>query len=881
MISKRFYLTLVLVMALTSNAGLRGADSIFPTPADKSMPSSSFVQPSENILSSGMVFVENAGQFNPRARFQAHTEKDTIWLAEDGIWISVLEHAKAAVDPDLLESKLSENPDCHILSPRCVEPGAHRRGIHLKLSFAGANARPRLEPFRRLDTLVSYFRGSDPAGWRSHVPTWGGVRYLDLYPGIDLELIGQDGQIRPRLLAHPGANLDAVRMRVEGAEGISLEGEHLLLNTPLGEYSLPLLQVVGVQSVVRLLPTLVGNQVMSPFTASSLAAPRSQAGEATSLLYATFLGGSVMDNQWGMTIDSNGSMYLTGTTDSTNFPATPGAFDLSLGGQTDVYVAKLTPNGSGLVYATYLGGNTSYEQSFDVAVDSSGAAYITGDTMSTDFPITSGTYDQTNNGLYADAFIAKLNPNGSSLVFSTYLGGNNYDAGSEIAVDAGGSAYVTGYTKGGAFPTTAGAFDTSYNGDDDVFVVKFNPQGSALLYSTLLGGGGNDSGADIAIDANGAAFITGSTRGGFPTTPGAFDTSFNTCTDAFVTKLNPSGSTLEYSTYLGARGFGGCGPYDTNTGFDGASGIAVDRAGSAYIAGGTTASNFPVTVGAYDPTHNGDVDVFVAKLNPSGSDLLYATFLGDTGWDGAQDIAIDSSGAAYIIGQTLSYHFPTTPGAFDITRVADEAFAAKISPSGATLVYSTYLGGDNYEDGRSIAVDSKGTAYLAGATGSSDFPSTVGSYDPSKNGGTDAFAIKMWMAAAKIDAYIQVPARNSALPGGAADIPIRYGNAGMTTAASPVLTATLHSDLAYLSDTSGITPAQHGQTLVWSLPDLPFSASKQFTLRLRLPASAVSNDHYSVHLEIASSGVEDNPGDNTASLDVVAVYKIFLPLMRQ
>lgn len=859
----------VLMLALVSSLAFPAVGSIFPAPALLS--SAGLIQQSQPAHASDVIFVQNVGQFDPGARFQAHTAGATIWLAQDAIWLTLIEPEQTNPDPDSLDQKPS------------VKAGiaAPRRVVHLRLSFVGANPQPRLEPFDPQEVQVSYFKGSDPAGWRSSVPVWRGVRYLGLYPGIDLELLGQDGQLSPRLLAHPGADLGAVRLQVQGAGGLSLDGDRLLLDTPLGAFSLPMFQVVGAVRPAGLLPSLEGDQVLAPFASLFPAGSLAQASDTTSLVYATFLGGLGLDNQWAMAVDSSGFMYLGGFSLGTDFPVTPGAYDLSMAGITDAYVAKLNPSGSALVYATYLGGS-GIEEGFAMAIDSGGAAYLTGWTTSADFPTTPGAFDRTMNAISTDdgdAFLTKLNSSGSSLVFSTYLGGKYIDEGDAIALDASGSAYVAGYTQGGNFPTTAGAFDTTYNLDTDGFVTKFNPQGSALLYSTYLGGGGSDVVADIALDPNGAAYVTGSTRSAaFPTTPGAFDTSFNLCMDAFVTKLHPSGSTLEYSTYLGGRGFG-CGP--TGNGFDAGNGIAVDSSGSAYVVGGCDEDNFPVTIGAYDPYFNGDLDAFIAKFNPSGSELLYATFLGDTGWEAAHDIALDSSGAAYVTGQTRSNHFPTTPGALDTARFADEGFAAKFSPSGSALVYSTYLGGDDYEDGRDIAVDSSRAVYLTGSTGSSNFPSTPGSFNPSFNGDRDAYAIKMWMAAPDVDAYVQAPTSHPALPGGIVNIPISYGNAGLTTAASPVLTATLHADLVYLSDTSGIAPVVSGQALVWSLPDLPFSSSGSFYLRLRLPAPALPGAHYPVQLQIASTGVEDNPADNALILDVVAVMKIFLPLVRR
>jgi hypothetical protein len=316
--------------------------------------------------------------------------------------------------------------------------------------------------------------------------------------------------------------------------------------------------------------------------------------------------------------------------------------------------------------------------------------------------------------------------NAGQLIYSTYLGGSNYDEGNGIVVDGLGNAYIIGITLSMDFPATVGAFDTSYNGDQnygDVFVSKLNASGTALDYSTYLGGDGFDQGNDIAVDSSGNAYITGETAGGFPTTPGAFDTLFNGgYYDVFVSKLNSNGTGLVYSTYLG-------GEYSENS-----YNISVDTSGNAYITGYSTSTDFPTTVGAFDTSFNGYTDVFVTKLNASGTALVYSTYLGGENNDYGQGIAIDGSGNAYITGYTRP-GFPTTPSAFDTSfNGTADVFVTKLNPSGSTLVYSTFLGGEAGEEGRAITVDESGNAYITGGTDSPDFPTTPGTFDTSFNG---------------------------------------------------------------------------------------------------------------------------------------------------
>ena len=296
-------------------------------------------------------------------------------------------------------------------------------------------------------------------------------------------------------------------------------------------------------------------------------------------------------------MDASGNVFVTGYTSSSDFPTTAGAYDATANGSHDAFVTKLNPTGAGLVYSTFLGGSSGGLGN-GIAVDASGNAFVTG-----------------------TAFVTKLNPTGTGLVYSTFLGGSSGDFGNGIAVDASGNAFVTGYTSSSNFPTTAGAYDATFNGGSDAFVTKLNPTGTGLVYSTFLGGSGSssssDSGSGIAVDASGNAFVTGYTSSSnFPTTAGAYDATANGGTDAFVTKLNPTGTGLVYSTFLGGseRDYG--------------NGIAVDASGNAFVTGYTDSSNFPTTAGAYDATANGGSDAFVTKLNPTGTGLVYSTFLG-------------------------------------------------------------------------------------------------------------------------------------------------------------------------------------------------------------------------------------------------------------
>jgi hypothetical protein len=540
----RLFTVFILAVSLTAPALVPGGARPLAAQSRPAAPAPvpDHARVSAALRSTPLMFIENVGQFDQHARFQVRGDHATLWLAEDGLWATVAE----GVNPS---------------TPRPLDKFGTRQarddassGHLVKLSFVGADPHPRLEPFDQLDTRVSYFVGSDPANWRADVPVWGGVRYVDLYPGVDLEVMGDGGRWAWQLAIRDSQfAISNVRLRVDGADALTLHGDVLHLTTALGEYTLPLLQVVGAAGANLASPTITGNQIALPFasaipnTQSAMADPQSGASD---LLYSTFLGGTGDDLSGGIAVDEAGSAYVTGNTASSDFPTTTGAFDTSHNGSYDAFVVKVNPDGMGLAYATFLGGSDR-EAGSAIAVDGAGNAYVTGNTRSSDFPTRAGAFDTSYNG-NTDAFVVKVNADGTGLAYATFLGGSDWEYGPGIAVDGAGNAFVTGWTWSSDFPTTAGAFDTSLDGYHDAFVVKVNAGGTGLAYATFLGGSNYDRGFAIAVDGAGNAYATGSTASPeFPITAGAFDTSHNGGWDAFLVKVNAEGTGLAYATFLG------------------------------------------------------------------------------------------------------------------------------------------------------------------------------------------------------------------------------------------------------------------------------------------------------------------------------------------
>ena len=685
-----------------------------------------------------VMFIENVGQFSDSARFQIRGANGTgIWLANDAVWMILLE-------PGTDRAQLPEGPGFREVSAES-EP---RNGVSLKFSFVGGNSNPQIIPFDRLDTKVSFFIGNDPTNWHVDVPVWGGVRYVDLYPGVDLELTGEDGQYRQRLVAYANADLSTVRLRVEGAESMTLDGGRLRLTTAVGKFTLPLLAVEGARPGSRPASFSVEPgtfEVSSPFSSSPpfphfpfpshSTSPQDNSGD---LLYSTFLGGSNVDSSTAVAVDALGHTYLTGYTTSSDFPTTAGTFDPSFNSNYDGFIVKLNANGTGLVYTTFLGGSgDDCWFGCSIAVDEAGNAYVTGFTGSSDFPTTAGAFDTIYNSGGSDAFVTKLDVAGNALVYSTFLGGSGYDSGHDLMVYNDDVFIVGG--AGDGFPTTTSALDTSFNdcGKErwcDVFVARLNANGSALVYSSYLGGSDNDWSNGIAVDSNGRAAIVGPTASDdFPTTSGAFDPDFNGGgRDAFVAKLDATGSSLVFSTYLGGSGS------------EWGNAVVLDNTDSPIIAGGTESSDMPTSSNAFDSTLGGLRDAFVAKLSGDGKAILYSSFLGgnDRDWC-SRGLAVDEGGTIYMAGKTESPDFPSTSGAYDeIYNGGEDAFVVTLNPVCSGLEYATVLGGSNDDYGFDIARYGGGSTYVAGYTGSSDFPTTEGAFDTSHNGQWDIFVAK-------------------------------------------------------------------------------------------------------------------------------------------
>jgi len=557
----------------------------------------------------------------------------------------------------------------------------------LRMRLVGGNRKAAVAGERALPNKSHYFSGRRPSGWRTDVPNYAQVRYDEVYPGVDMVYYGNQGQLEYDFVVAPGADPKQIGLAFSGVRGVRIDKRgDLLLKTPAGEV-----------------------RQQRPFIYQEVAGVRKQIQGKYILLP-------------GSKLETRNSKLETPR----------------VGFEVAAYDARkplvIDPT---LTFATYLGGDGA-DQGLGIAVDAFGSAYVTGTTASGSFPVQNPINEAPGGGL--DVFVSKLNATGSALVYSTFLGGGGQDRGNSIAVDAAGNAYVTGITVSDDFPVTDGALDTSFNGVQDAFVTQISRAGSALIYSTYLGGNGQDFATDIALDVADSAYVTGHTESTDLVTSSEAPQGTYTggSLDAFAVKINPAGTALVYATYLGGNGV------------DLGASIAVDPAGSAYVAGSTGSTNFPTTANAASRQFaGGNQDAFLTRIDPAGATFDYSTFLGGSGLEQARGVAVDEAGLAYVVGSTTSDDFPTTGGVVGRQfRGGTDAFVMKVDPAQGrddSILYSTYLGGAGLDQANGVAVDTAPDgevfAYITGVTDSANFPTATTLH--TLRGRADAFVAKL------------------------------------------------------------------------------------------------------------------------------------------
>ena len=624
------------------------------------------------------------------------------------------------------------------------------RGAGYQLSFADGEAVLSLEGDRRVRMALpgpaaptgvdrrpstsTYLRGPDPSRWLAGVPHYAGIRYEGVQPGVDVVFYGDQRRLEYDVVVAPGADPATVRLRFPGSGRLAIGPDGELVVGESAVFGAPVAYQDGrarepVESRYRLLGDDEIGFDVGPYD-------RARALVIDPVLeYSTYLGGQAADGGRAVAVDGAGNAYVTGFTESADFPVDD-ARQPARSGPADAFVTKLDPNGA-LLWSTYVGGGGN-DYGADIAVDAGGHAYLTGGTNSPDFPLAGPAQAALAGG--HDSFALKLDPSGSTLLWSTYLGGSEHEVAEGIAVDGGGAAVVTGYTSSADFPTVNAHQPARAGAFADAYVTKLAPGGSSLLFSTYLGGTHQDEARDVALDGSGAIVLAGRTwSADFPLVA-PFQAQLAGQSDAFVARLTAAGA-LVWSTYLGGSS------YDT------ALGVAVDAAGRPWLVGDTASADFP-TVRPVQSLRRGPHTVFVTGFDASGTALVLSTYLGGSRTETAGEIAIDPAGKVVIVGTTVSSDFPTVdslqpfrggPAGELGGEAATDAFVAQLDPVAPALELATLLGGTHADYGYGLAVDARGRAVVAGVTYSPDFP-TVRAVQPTAPGPPNGFVAKLELA---------------------------------------------------------------------------------------------------------------------------------------
>lgn len=682
-------------------------------------------------------FVENKGQWDQEVKYLVQMPDMNAWITDNGVVYDYYQIVSNYSEEDLLEIPESKKE-------KYKEKNSFVNGHIVRTLFQKNNSSQQFSGDIKQESYFNYFLGKDESKWASNVRLYKGATVKELYNGIDIKYYFDKGSLRYDYIVKPGADISQISIALVGVENFSVnQAGELEIQTSLG--------LVRHQDIYAYQKNSAGGEqkVQTSFKQTNKGTisfvienyDKNKELIIDPLVFSTFLGGGSLDLGESIKLDGNKNIFISGYTASSSFPTTSGAYQEDISTIHDVFVSKLNADGTALIYSTFLGGNDNEKTLNTLVLDQNGNPIIAGITGSNDFPTTTNAF-QPNYAFNDDAFVTKLNEDGTSLVFSTYFGGSNYDEPTSLAIDNLGNIFLAGATKSTNLPTSTNAYQASKqnNYEDDIFIVKLNNNASSLELCTYLGGTDYEVRAKLVLDENANIFVSGETASAdFPTTENAFQVSLGSGFDrnVFVCKLNPTVTELVFSTCIGSK-------YT----YTGASAIQIDSESNVYIAGTTTADDFPVTQGAYQTVEGYAYsrNSFITKFNSTGTEIIVSTYFSGKGNDIIRDMLIDNENNIFVIGSSTSDNFPTTEGALQ-TEIngQHDMFISVFNPSISALTYSTLLGGKNNDYPYSFVLDSNKDLYITGETSSSDFPITEGAYrsDLENDRYNDAFIIKI------------------------------------------------------------------------------------------------------------------------------------------
>jgi uncharacterized repeat protein (TIGR01451 family) len=851
-----------------------------------------------------MNFEVNRGQTDKRVKFLSRGAGYTLFLTADSAVMAFPHTSAATAKPQI--------PPAPYALPRVTPPAPsaaatpQRAESVLSMRVVGGNPAARITGLDKQEAESNYFIGNDPKQWHTRLTNYGKVQYAGVYPGVDLVYYGNQKQLEYDFVVRPGADPKPIELTLgSGPDGqatipLRIDQQGNLVATLDGDdvqFHKPVIYqpatAASSKAVVDGQFVLKGNRRVG-FEVSAYDRSRELVIDPA-LTFSTYLGGSNEDIAYGVTYGVRfGQPIVVGSTRSADFPQVKALYPFhpgTCGAQTcrDLFVSKWNPNLNSLIFSTYVGGSND-EVPFQVTQDVFGDIFLTGYTLSTDFPIRGPVVQKTFGGgtVTGDAFLVQVESAGFYLEWSTYIGGSGDDVGYSIQVDTPGNSYVAGTTTSTDFPTTPGTYQTSCGLTQagtcsTAFLSVVNAKGTGYVYSTYLGGSGGlgEAAYGVALDSSANAYVTGITgTPNFPTTAGAYKTTCGTDTlcngsyDGFVTKVNTTGKALVYSTFLGGSGY------------DYLSGIAVDSSGNAYVAGGTTSSDFPVSATAAQKTYGGASagcipsstticgDVTVSKLNAAGSALTYSTYLGGSNDESPGfSMALDTQGDAFVTGFTDSTNFPQVNPMQSYGGGAGDAFLTKINPTGTAFIYSTYLGGNGWDFGYHTATDPSGNVYVAGGTTSTNFQVTAHATqkecgtDGTCNGGlADAFFVKVVLSA---DMSITNKAPTSVTSGGTISYSIVAKNNGPDTASTVVVSTATPTGTTFSSVTpngGSCTAPPVGSTGPVNCTAATMQTGNTFAVTLVLNVTAASGSTITDTASVSSATYDPKTTNNKATV---------------